>query len=139
MIPVPTSNRRILIDDCDAAGVVFGPRLLALAHQAYEEALADAGLDLAAVVRGGELALPYVHLDCEFSGPLRHGDRAEFTVSCERIGTTSYGIRIAVACAGRPCAQVTQAHVAIDPRTRAKTPLPEAVRTALAALTTCST
>lgn len=136
---VPTINRRMLIDDCDAAGVVFGPRLVAMAHQVYEEALAAAGLDLAAVVREGVLALPYVHLDCEFHAPLRHGDQVEFAVTCARLGTTSYTVHIALSCAGAPCAKVSQTHVALDPRTRAKLALPPAVRHALGTWTTCST
>ncbi len=138
MRPVPTINRRILLDDCDAAGVAFGPRVVALAHAAYENALFDAGIDLAALIRAGELALPYIHLDSEFRAPLRHGDAAELTVSCARLGTTSYTIRTAIAVGGTACAVVTQTHVAIDPRTRTKIELPDALRRALTTFITCA-
>ena len=134
---MPTINRWILLDDCDPAGVVFGPHVATLAHHAYEEALRDVGIDLAALVRGGELALPYIHLDCEFRAPLRHGDHASLTVSCGRVGTSSYTVHIDIAVGETSCAKVSQTHVAIDPRTRSKVELPAAVRQALGALTVC--
>ena len=140
MLPMPTINRRVMLDDCDAAGVVFGPRLIALAHQAYEEALTDVGIDLAAIVRGGELALPFVHLESEFRAPLHHGDRIALNVTCARIGGSSYTMEIdIVRDDGTSCARVSQTHVAIDPRTRAKIPLPPAIRQSLMTLVPCST
>lgn len=137
MWPMPTINRRIRIDDCDAAGVVFGPHIATLAHQAYEEALGDAGLDLAALVRTGELALPYVHLDCEFRAPLRHGDAISLDVTCGRIGSTSFTVHIELRKGTESCAKVSQTHVCIACATRTKTELPPFIRESLAALTVC--
>jgi 4-hydroxybenzoyl-CoA thioesterase len=133
-------NHRVLLDDCDAAGVVFGPRLLALAHQTYETVLAELGIDFAALIRGGELALPYVHLDCEFRAPLRHGETVTLDIACARLGSTSYTIEILVARAdGTAGARITQTHVALDPRVGSKIPLPEILRTALTTLVPCAT
>ena len=141
MVPMPTINRRILIDDCDAAGVVFGPRIAALAHQAYEEVLIDVGVDLAALIRTGDIALPYVHLECEFRAPLQHGDLITIEVICGRIGTSSYTMHIDFFRDGpggrESCARVSQTHVAIACATRAKIDLPVFIREALAALTVC--
>jgi 1,4-dihydroxy-2-naphthoyl-CoA hydrolase len=127
----------MLIDDCDAAGVVFGPRLAALAHQAYEEVLAAVGIDLAALVRGVELALPYVHLECEFRAPLRHGDEIAINVIAGRIGNSSYTVHIDFLRGQESCARVSQTHVAIACATRSKIDLPADLRQALAALTVC--
>ena len=132
-------TRRILLDDCDAAGVVFGPRITALAHHAYEEALAALGVDFAALIRSGELALPYVHLECEFRAPLHHGDLVDWRVSCSRLGDTSFTMRIEAVVGTTSCAVVSQTHVAIDPRTRSKVTVPAAVRTALTTLVACTT
>ncbi len=137
MHAMPTINRRMLIDDCDAAGVVFGPHIATLAHHAYEEVLAAVGIDLAALVRGGELALPYVHLECEFRAPLRHGDEVAINVITGRIGTSSYTVHVDFLRGQESCARVTQTHVAIDCATRSKIELPAALRQALAALTVC--
>lgn len=138
---MPTINRRMLIDDCDAAGVVFGPRVAAIAHQAYEEVLAEVGVDLAALVRVGEIALPYVHLECEFRSPMRHGDHVAIDVICGRIGTSSYTVHIDFFQDQRrgqeSCARVSQTHVAIACATRSKIELPVSIRQALAALTVC--
>lgn len=137
MVPMPTINRRMLLDDCDAAGVVFGPRIAALAHQAYEEVLADVGVDLAALVRAAEVALPYVHLECEFRAPMHHGDHIDIDVICGRIGTSSYTVHIDFRRAQESCARVSQTHVAIACATRSKIDLPAPIRQALAALTVC--
>jgi acyl-CoA thioesterase FadM len=132
-------TRRILLDDCDAAGVVFGPHIAALAHQAYEEALAALGIDFAALIRGGELALPYVHLECEFRAPMRHGDLVDWRVSCSRIGGSSFTMRIEAVVGATSCAVVNQTHVAIDPRLRSKVTLPTELRAALTTLVACTT
>ena len=132
-------TRRILLDDCDAAGVVFGPRITALAHHAYEEALAALGVDFAALIRSGELALPYVHLECEFRAPLRHGDLVDWRVSCSRIGDSSFTMRIEAVVGTTSCAVVSQTHVAFDPRLRSKVPLPAGIRAALTTLVACTT
>lgn len=141
MARMPTINRRILLDDCDAAGVVFGPRIAALAHHAYEEVLAEVGIDLAALIRAGEIALPYVHLECEFRAPMQHGDLIAIEVTCGRIGASSYTVHINFSRdQGRgqeSCARVSQTHVAIACATRAKIDLPVCIREALAALTVC--
>jgi acyl-CoA thioesterase FadM len=132
-------TRRILLDDCDAAGVVFGPHLAALAHQAYESALAAVGIDFATMIHTEALALPYVHLECEFRAPLRHGDLVDWRVACARIGGSSYTMRIEAVVGETSCAVVNQTHVAIDPRTRSKVTLPTEVRAALTTLVACRT
>jgi acyl-CoA thioesterase FadM len=132
-------TRRILLDDCDAAGVVFGPRIAALAHHAYEEALAGLGVDFAVLIRNGELALPYVHLECEFRAPMRHGDLVDWRLSCSRIGDSSFTMRIEAVVGTTSCAVVSQTHVAFDPRLRSKVPLPAGIRAALTMLVACTT
>jgi 4-hydroxybenzoyl-CoA thioesterase len=125
----------ILINDVDAAGVAFFARLVAIAHEGYEHALAAAGLPIAALIREGRYGLPVVHIESDFAHPVRHGDVLVATVACERIGGSSYACRIdlVIEAEGRstPAATVRQVHACIDVARGASTPLPEAIRAAL--------
>ena len=123
--------RRLLLDDIDAAGVAFGPRLLALAHQAYEERLAAVGLDLAALIRAGTHALPIARIEADFRAPLRHGDEAEFTVGLAELRERSYSVRIEIAANGRSCAVITQIHACVDRKAGGACLLPPEVADAL--------
>ena len=53
-----THHRTVRLADTDAAGVVFFARTLMLCHEAYEEALARAGLDLKQFLGGADLIVP---------------------------------------------------------------------------------
>lgn len=126
---------RVRLDDIDAGGVVFAARLIALAHQAYEEAMDEAGLALAAVVRDGRWALPLVRVEADFRAPLRHGDDLTLVVGLAGSSERSYRIVVRVFTApARLAAQVEQVHVALDLASGRAEALPEALRAALARL-----
>jgi 1,4-dihydroxy-2-naphthoyl-CoA hydrolase len=123
---------RIRLNDIDAAGVAFGPHLIALAHEAVEDALRAAGLDFAAVLREGAYALPLVRIESDFKAPVRHGDDLEPTVTVVKRGERSFTLKTVLQIAGGPVAvEVVQTHVALDPKARAAVALPAAVVTAL--------
>jgi 1,4-dihydroxy-2-naphthoyl-CoA hydrolase len=135
IMPAASVPYRLLIDDIDAAGVVFGPRLVAIAHRAVEEVLADRGLDFAAVLRDGVFALPLVKVEAEFREPLRHGDRLDLVVGCDRLGSSSFTMTIDMRTRdGAIAAVVRQTQVAIAVATRTAIPLPAGVRQALTGL-----
>ncbi len=125
-------RHRVTLDEVDAAGVVFAPTLIALAHRAYEQAALERGLDLAALVRAREIALPVVRVECDFHAPSRHGDELTLAVSCARVGGSSYALTIALRGAvGDARATVTQVHACVDPATGRSTTLPEWLRALL--------
>ena len=128
------SVRRILLNDVDAAGVVFYARIMAMAHEAYEEAMARAGLALDELIRAGRIGLPLVHAEADFSRPLRHGEQVETTVALERVGEKSVTVRIAFAVGGAPAAVVKQVHACVDMDKLASVPVPEDMRAKLARL-----
>ena len=125
---------RIHLDDVDAAGVAFGPRLIMLAHRAAEVILARNGLDIADLLRSGEIALPLVRIESDFRAPLRHGDTVVADLTCRRLGTTSITLVTRLLLNGVPACEVVQIHACIDPRSRTGMPVPEAIRAALAPL-----
>jgi acyl-CoA thioesterase FadM len=127
---------RIRLNDIDAAGVVFGPRLIALAHEAAEDALRVAGLDFAMVLKEGAYALPLVRIESDFAAPVRHGDELVPTVVVARTGGKSFTLEIRLDLAdGTRAATVTQTQVVIGLPERRPMALPAEVVAALGRLT----
>jgi 1,4-dihydroxy-2-naphthoyl-CoA hydrolase len=124
-------RHRVGIEEIDAAGVMFGPRIVALAHRAYEARALGHGIDLAALVRAGVHALPLVRVEADFLSPIRHGDELEIAVRCAAIGRSSYRIHCAVRCGGTVAANVVQVHACIDVKRHRVEALPVDVIAAL--------
>ena len=127
-------RHRLLLDDIDAAGVAFAPRLAALAHQAVERALAGGPLDFARLLAEGRWALPIVHLACDFHAPLRHGDELDLSVGLVALGERSARLRTELRRDGALVATAEQVHACLDRAIGAASPWPEALRAAWRAL-----
>ena len=125
---------RLLLDDIDAAGVVFGPRLIAIAHRAVETALAGVGVDFAAILREGRFALPIVKIEADFSAALRHGDEVTLDISCARIGKGSFTIVSEIRTVKVVAAKIIQIHAVFDVVNQTGMALPESVRQGVARL-----
>lgn len=77
-------HRTIRFADTDAAGVVYFAALLSICHEAYEDALAKSGVDLARFFRGeitsGQtnpsqpVIIPISHAEIDFRRPLHCGE-----------------------------------------------------------------
>ena len=135
-MPLVTLPYRFLLDDIDAAGVAFGPRLITIAHRAVEEALAEAGLDFAQILQEGRIALPIVKIEAEFRAPIRHGDQVNLGICCTRIGGGSFTMTVTViSAAGILLARISQIQAAIDLTTGQGMTLPLSLRNHLANLT----
>ena len=112
----------------DAAGVLFYGRLFELAQEALEEALAAGGVPLAELLREGELRLPVVHADADYTAPVRAGDVLEVRLAFQagdrslRVGADFFDA------AGGQVASVRVVHAAVDQATGTAVPLPDAVR-----------
>ena len=77
-------KRLVHFADTDAAGVVHFSRLLCYAEEAEHELLGK--LDIPLLADGG---WPRVHVECDYSAPLRAGDDTEITISVEKVGKSS--------------------------------------------------
>jgi 1,4-dihydroxy-2-naphthoyl-CoA hydrolase len=122
---------RIRLNDIDAAGVAFGPQLIAWAHEAVEDVLLGVGVDLAAVIREGAYALPLVRIESDFRAPVRHGDDLQAQVRLVALGETSFRLSTTLTVGTTVVATVIQVHVAIDRAAGRPLPLPVGVRAAL--------
>jgi 1,4-dihydroxy-2-naphthoyl-CoA hydrolase len=120
-------TRTIRFADTDAAGVVYFARTLSLCHEAYEEALADAGMPVAELFSGAGVMIPIAKCEAEYFRPLRVGDKVRITARPERLTEHSFTVNFEILRSGSPekiAARVRTEHVCTSPEKRGRTPLP---------------
>lgn len=123
-------RRTVHFPDTDAAGVVFFANYLSFCHEAYEEALAAAGVELNRFFRETGTIIPVSKAEAEYFRPLATGDRVEISVTPRSLTEASFELRYELTRAGTPPKRVGAArteHVCIDAKTRSRVPLPPAV------------
>jgi len=68
-------SRTIHFADTDAAGVVYFARYLSICHEAYEEALAAAGIDIKNFFSATGVMIPVSRSETKYIRPLVVGDK----------------------------------------------------------------
>lgn len=123
-----TYERTIHFPDTDAAGVVFFPNYLAICHEAYEEALAAAGIDVKAFFSDASgIVVPVARSEADYLRPLFVGDRIRVTVTPSLLTEASFALDYELVKLGtveKRAARLRTEHVSITLRTRERTPLP---------------
>jgi 1,4-dihydroxy-2-naphthoyl-CoA hydrolase len=126
----------IHFSDTDAAGVVFFANFPALCHEAYEESLAAAGIDLRSFFADHGVVVPIAKCEAGYLRPLGAGDRVRVTVRPLRLSENSYAIDydvIKTGAAEKTAARVRTEHVCISSQNRERLPLPPALAAWVAA------
>ncbi|MFG6096511.1 acyl-CoA thioesterase [Leptothoe sp. ISB3NOV94-8A] len=119
-----TYRRTIRFHETDAAGVVYFANILTLCHEAYEAALADAGINTREFFGGMALAVPVVHASVDFRRPLHCGDEVEIALTPHRLNETTFEIRYCLkGAAEKTVATALTRHVCIDSTSRQRHPL----------------
>jgi YbgC/YbaW family acyl-CoA thioester hydrolase len=128
-------ERPVRFEDVDAAQIVFFPRVLAYCHEAMAELMAGVVGGYAALVVTRRVGLPTVHVDVDFTAPLRFGDVARIEVSVSHLGRSScaFEMRILRVRDGTAVARVKLICASTDLSTLRSVPLPEDVRRLLEA------
>jgi 4-hydroxybenzoyl-CoA thioesterase len=128
-------DRPVHFEDVDAAQIVFFPRLLAYCHEAMAELMSRISGGYAALVVTRRIGLPTVHVDVDFTAPLRFGDVARMEVSVSRIGRSSctFDMRIVRVRDAAAVARVKLICASTDLSTLRSVALPEDVRRLLEA------
>jgi len=125
-----TYQRRIYLNDTDAAGVVYFAKGLEICHQAYEESLTEAGISLNQMIREGTSALPIVHAEIDFLRPLFCGDTIRVSLDPSLISNSEFAIAYQISridnC-DRVLVKASTRHVCINPRIRQRIDLPTAM------------
>ena len=91
------SQLKVRFGDIDHAGIVYYPRFLHYFHVALEEFFGqELGIDYPVLIDQHHIGLPTVHLETDFSRPLRYGDSIDVEVRAINFGKTSitFGYRV---------------------------------------------
>jgi 4-hydroxybenzoyl-CoA thioesterase len=126
-------EKPVLFEDVDAAHLVFFPRVLAYCHEAMAALMAELDGGYARLVVERHIGLPTVHVDVDFTAPLRFGDIARLALGVSRIGRSSCTFEIAISRVRDTVAvaRVKLVCAATDLSTLRSIPLPEDVRRVL--------
>ena len=122
--------RRVYLKDTDAAGVVYFARGLEICHEAYEESLANSKIDLQQMLVEKKVALPIVHAEINFLGPLFCGDCLTINLAADGIGNSEFSLEYQIfkeINCDRILAKAKTKHVCIDPNIRARINLPPTI------------
>jgi 1,4-dihydroxy-2-naphthoyl-CoA hydrolase len=119
--------RTIHFADTDAAGVVFFANYLALCHEAYEEALAATGINIARFFADHGVIIPIAHSTADYLRPMACGEKIRVTITPVALSENSFALDSTITKLGPPeklAARIRTEHVCIDAKTRARADLP---------------
>lgn len=120
-----TYRRTIRFQDTDAAGVVYFANILAICHEAYEESLVAAGINLKSFFSNSNLAIPIVHASVDFFRPLFCGDLVEIQLIPNQISAEKFEINYQIIGGQQiAIAKIITRHVCINPIIRNKEEIP---------------
>jgi 1,4-dihydroxy-2-naphthoyl-CoA hydrolase len=128
-------RRLVRFGDTDAAGVMHFHQLLRWCHEAWEESLERFGIPAAEIfptpVATPARALPVVHCDADYWRPLVCGAPLTIRLEPQRLEPSSFEVVYRFhgegRGEGRDVARARLRHVAIDPATRQRQALPDAI------------
>jgi len=122
--------RTVRFADTDAAGVVFFANYLAICHEAYEESLAAAGINLQAFFKDTGVVVPIAKSEAAYLRPLLPGDKLRIALTPESLSENSFAIRFElfrVTTVEKLAARVRTEHVATSSIKKERVPLPPAL------------
>lgn len=129
-------HRTVRFADTDAAGVVFFANYLAICHEAYEESLAAAGIELQGFFQNTGVVVPISRSSAEYLRPLRPGDKLRVTATPEALSENSYAVRyelFRLSPVEKLAARLRTEHVATSPTKCERVTLPPALAAWVAA------
>ena len=125
---------RVNLSHTDAAGVVFFPRHLELAHIAFEQLMRHLGWGIEGMLTDGRWLLPVVRVEADYRHPLRMGDALSIRIVPARLGESSFTLRSSLMLDETLASEIHTWHVFLDADDKRPRPLPETLRKGLRAL-----
>jgi 1,4-dihydroxy-2-naphthoyl-CoA hydrolase len=119
--------RTVHLRDTDAAGVSYFTSILEVCHEAYEDSLATAGIDMRSFFSNPETAIPIVHASVDFLKPTFCGDQQKVYLAVQSQAETEFEIHYEIVSAHKSeplIGKATTRHVCINPISRDRKPLP---------------
>lgn len=122
-------RRKIRFADTDAAGVVYFANYFSICHEAYEEALAEHGIELRSFFSEEDVVIPISYARSDFLRPLHCGDAIEVEVTPGILKDDSFYVDYKLyAVKGNQrklAANARTDHVCLDSNSRRRRHLPE--------------
>ena len=124
-----TYHRTVRFQDTDAAGVVYFANVLSMCHEAYEESLATAGINLKLFFTNSSIIIPIVHSSVDFFSPMFCGDKLLIQGTPQQLNESKFEIayQVIAVSSEQPLAKAITRHVCIESSTRTRTQLPETI------------
>ncbi|MGF1603146.1 MAG: acyl-CoA thioesterase [Thermosynechococcaceae cyanobacterium] len=125
-------NHTVRLRDTDAAGVSYFTSILEICHDAYEDALATAGIDIRSFFSNPETAIPIVHAAVDFLKPTFCGDQQIIRLAVQSQSETEFEIHYDILSTHKLeqlIGKATTRHVCINPISRDRKPLPAEITT----------
>ncbi len=123
-----TYKRTIRFQDTDSAGVMYFTNTLAICHEAYEESLAESGIQLRNFFAHPELAIPITHASVDYFRPSFCGTEHVVQLIPNQLSAEEFEIDYALYSVENPNKLVSQAltkHVCIHRIKRKRLSLPQ--------------
>ena len=123
-------QRTIHFADTDAAGVVFFANYFAIAHEAYEEALGAAGVELNRFFSDAGVVVPIAQAEAKYLRPMQAGDKIRVSVTPRRLSDDSFELKYEIFRTGpseKRTAVLRTEHVCIATPSRERKALPPAL------------
>ncbi len=86
-------ERPVRFEEVDAAQIVFFPRILGYGHEALARLMDQLPGGYSELINKRRIGLPTVHLEVDFTAPLRFGDVARIELRVTRIGRRSCALQ----------------------------------------------
>ncbi|MCS7027050.1 MAG: acyl-CoA thioesterase [Bryobacteraceae bacterium] len=123
---------RVRFVDTDASGRIHYTAMFRYFEAAEQEFLRALGVSFSADPYR-DLGFPRVHVECDFSAPVRFDDEVEIEVSVARVGASSFTLAFVASVMDRPAAKGKVTIVCVDKDTQRSSPVPEHLAAALRA------
>jgi YbgC/YbaW family acyl-CoA thioester hydrolase len=124
-----THKRRIRLHDVDSAQVVFFARYYAIAHEAFEEFLAQHELGFHTQFNELGYTFPVVHSECDYRKSLWIDEEVTIILSLVSVGRRKFSLAYEIRSAqNQRAATLRTDHLVMDIHTRKVIPLPEQVK-----------
>lgn len=123
--------KKIRLRDTDATGVLYFTEQLRMALETLEDYFS-----LREMIEKEEFLMPIVHAEADYCAPLKVGDEIEISISCGKIGDSSFGLNYSFFDPKRQLVAGKAAfiHVIVSRATGKPMPIPHSVRALLQAL-----
>ena len=122
--------RTVYLADTDAAGVVYFACAMNMCHEAYEESLAAANISLQQLITDLEIAIPIVQAEINFFRPMFCGDKLLINLVAQQLSDNEFIVNYHIVLASsseKKLARGNTKHVCINPTTRTRVKLPQAI------------